>query len=113
MRWRQIKNPTTNKFEMVPVDAAARAEASVTVRGDIEPFVSPIDGTVVSGRRQYDEHCRKHNVVSAQEFTPEFYAGKAKERADFYEGKRTRQEIHRDRQQIYNTIIGLEKKNGS
>lgn len=30
---------------------------------DIEPFVSPIDGTVISGRAALREHCLKHNVV--------------------------------------------------
>lgn len=34
-----------------------------TVLGDIPEFVSPIDGTVVSGRAALREHCKKHNVV--------------------------------------------------
>ncbi|HWP12320.1 MAG TPA: hypothetical protein VNN06_10895 [Ramlibacter sp.] len=33
------------------------------VRDDIPPFVSPITGTVVEGRRAYENHCRQHNVV--------------------------------------------------
>ena len=38
-------------------------EAYHYVRDDISPFVSPLDGRVVEGRRAYDEHCRQHNVV--------------------------------------------------
>ena len=34
-----------------------------TVMGDLPDFVSPIDGTVVSGRAGLREHCRKHDVV--------------------------------------------------
>jgi len=33
------------------------------VHGDIPAFVSPLDGTVVEGKRAYYEHMRKHNVV--------------------------------------------------
>ena len=33
------------------------------VAGDIPAFVSPLDGTVVEGKRAYYEHMRKHNVV--------------------------------------------------
>jgi hypothetical protein len=34
----------------------------VYVRGDIPSFTSVIDGTLVSGRQQYLEHMRRHNV---------------------------------------------------
>lgn len=36
------------------------------VRGDIQEFVSPLDGTAISGRRQYEEHCRRYNVVPTE-----------------------------------------------
>ena len=36
---------------------------SHAVRGDMPDFVSPIDGTVVSGRAALREHCLKHDVV--------------------------------------------------
>jgi hypothetical protein len=34
---------------------------------DTDSFVSPIDGTVVSGRKGLREHCKKHDVVPTQE----------------------------------------------
>lgn len=37
------------------------------VRGDIPDFVSPIDGSVVSGRAGLRDHCRRHNVVPTSE----------------------------------------------
>jgi hypothetical protein len=33
------------------------------VCGDIPAFVSPLDGTIVEGRAQYENHMKKHNVV--------------------------------------------------
>lgn len=41
--------------------------SAAVVRGDIPDFVSPIDGTVVSGRAGLREHCRKHDVVPTEE----------------------------------------------
>ena len=47
----------------------ARQEQSSApaILGDMAPFVSPIDGTVVEGRKAFREHCLKHDVVPTQE----------------------------------------------
>jgi hypothetical protein len=37
------------------------------VMGDIPDFVSPIDGSLVSGRAGIREHCKKHGVVPTAE----------------------------------------------
>ena len=105
-RWRQ--DSKTGK--LIPIDEAARRrDCSATVMGDIESFVSPVDGSVISDRRQLREHNKRNNVVSADEFTPEFYARKAKERADFYQGKRSPAEVLKSKQQIYETWIQAER----
>ena len=44
-------------------DGAGELRKSASVMGDLESFVSPIDGSVVSGRAGLREHCRKHSVV--------------------------------------------------
>ena len=108
-RWRQKFNKETGKHELVPVDDAARKADGIAVHGDIEPFRSPIDGTVISDRKQLREHCKRHGVVPAAEFSPEFYARKAKERERLYNGERTRQEIQRDRMRI-NEIINQHER---
>jgi hypothetical protein len=33
------------------------------VQGDIPAFVSPLDGTIVEGKRAYYDHMQKHGVV--------------------------------------------------
>lgn len=51
-------------------DKAELSEASSdtpAILGDIPEFVSPLDGSVVSGRAAYREHCRRHNVVPSEE----------------------------------------------
>ncbi len=97
---------------MEPRDDAARRVTSTAIHGDLEPFVSPIDGSVISDRKGLREHNKRHNVVSADEFTPEFYASKAKERADMYKGRRDARQVQRDRMEIHEIISTLEKRNG-
>jgi hypothetical protein len=46
--------------DQIPDDPRSKSAA---VYGDLPDFVSPIDGTVVSGRAGMREHCRKHDVV--------------------------------------------------
>ena len=107
-RW--IQHPETGK--LVPAEEYIRPRsAGHFIQGDIESFVSPIDGSVISDRKQYDEHCRKHNVVNAAEFSPEHYARKAKERERVYTGERTKEQIHQDRCRI-NEIFNQAERNG-
>lgn len=53
---------------------------------DLEPFVSPIDGTIVSGRVAYAEHCKKHNVTNVADYK-ESWAKAAEERARLFSGQ--------------------------
>ena len=47
--------------DIIPDDAGCNRATSVL--GDLPDFVSPIDGSVVSGRAGLREHCKKHDVV--------------------------------------------------
>jgi hypothetical protein len=106
-----IQHPITGK--LIPRDEYVRPkQIGHAIHGDIESFVSPIDGTVISDRKQYDEHCRKHNVVNAAEFTPEYYQRKAKERAAEYEGNRSTAERFEIKQQMWEITTRMERENG-
>ena len=110
-RWRQKILPDGTS-EFVPVDDAARAQSSSAyVHGDIQSFVSPVDGSVISDRRQLAEHNKRHGVVSSNEFDNEFYDRKAEERARHYQGevRERKQEI---RQEIYDNMIRAEREAG-
>lgn len=43
------------------------ANPSGQIINDIEPFVSPIDGSIIKSRRGYRDHCKRHNVVPTAE----------------------------------------------
>jgi hypothetical protein len=52
---------------------------------DIEPFKSPVDGTIVSGRRSLREHNLRNNVTNAADFK-ETWEQARKDRESFYSG---------------------------
>lgn len=109
MRWRQ--DATTGK--LIPTDAAAaRRDGHSIHTNSFDAFRSPVDGSVITGDRSLREHNARNNVVNAAEFTPEFYESKAKERADFFQGKLTKQERHSRRQHIYDKWIQAERDHG-
>lgn len=41
--------------------------SGLAIQPDIEPFVSPIDGSVIGSRSKLREHCRIHDVVPTRE----------------------------------------------
>jgi len=82
------------------------------VHGDIEPFVSPVDGSVISDRKQLREHNSRNGVVSADEYSSDFLERKAKERADHAQGITSSAEKQERRQVIYENMIAAERKHG-
>jgi hypothetical protein len=48
-------------------ELAGSGNRSHAVMEDLADFVSPIDGSVVSGRAGLREHCKKHHVVPTAE----------------------------------------------
>lgn len=52
---------------MVEIDLAAERSDAPAVRDDIEPFISPIDGSVVASRSALRDHMGKHDVVPYDE----------------------------------------------
>ena len=82
MRRRYRWNPETQRQEEILPTSPIEG---VTIMPDIEPFVSPVDGTVVTGRRALREHNKRHNVTNVADYREEWQQ-KAKERERFYSG---------------------------
>jgi hypothetical protein len=75
----------------------------------MEAFISPVDGSLVRNKREYDDHNRRNGVVNAAEFTPEFYAEKAESRARHHNGEYTKAESHARKSEIYETMQRMER----
>lgn len=67
-----VQDPKT--LELIPKDEyyANRSEASFYVIGDIEPYQSMVDGSMIMGRRQHREHLRQHGCIEVgnEKLTP-------------------------------------------
>jgi hypothetical protein len=109
MRWKQSLNKESGKYEFIPVDEAAR-KVSTAIHGDIVSFVSPVDGSVISDRKQLREHNERNNVVNSSEFDQGFLDRKRKERDRLYTGQHTTAEKFERKQEIYNNIMRLERE---
>ncbi len=62
--------------------------SGLTIMPDLQPFVSPVDGSVISGRAAMRDHFKQHGVTNVADYKNE-WADKAKERERFYGGDTT------------------------
>ena len=113
MRYRQIWNKELQKSEFIPIDAAARNRETISaIHGDIQPFVSPVDGTVISDRRQLREHNKRNNVVNTHEFDQGFLDRKQKERERLYTGEHTPAEKLARKRELYEVFARADREHG-
>lgn len=114
MRWRQQVNKDGSST-FVPMDDKAveldrlQGKNLNIIKGNFEAFKSMVDGRLIATQRDYDRHNKENNVVNAAEFDDAHYEKAAKKRADFYQGNRTRDEIFKARQAIYNDWVEIER----
>ena len=87
-RQNYVQHPKTGKLVRAEdVDwPRYRFKRSYQIMPDIDPFVSPVDGSVVSSRSTLRAHNDRNDVVNFHEFDGH-WEKKAKERADFMNGK--------------------------
>jgi hypothetical protein len=103
MRWKQIWNEETGKYEFIAVDGSARRSEQSAIHGDIQSFVSSVDGTVITDRKQLREHNKRNNVVNTAEFDGH-WERQEKVRDRHYTGEHTREESFKRKQELYNIM---------
>lgn len=81
MRKRYIYDKLLKKMVEIPIGRSS----GVIIMGDLPDFVSPIDGTVVHGRKGLREHEKRHNVTNVSDFK-ETWAKQARDRERFFNG---------------------------
>lgn len=80
-------NPDTKEMEEITYDEPT--ERAGIIMGDIEPFVSPVDGSVISSRSVLREHMRQHGLAHTEDYNkPGGFWEKSKQaRADYLAGR--------------------------
>jgi hypothetical protein len=76
-----VQDPITGK--LIPKGEYVRARpTSAYIQGDIDNFVSPIDGTTITDRGQLRRHMDEHGVTNSQDYSPAFLLDRSKKRDD-------------------------------
>lgn len=75
-----VQCPITNK--LIPVEEYRRPQNGITIIGDIEPFISPVDGSLISSRSQLRDHNRRHSVTDQRDYGSDWFKRKARERTE-------------------------------
>ena len=84
-----VLDPETKK--LVPKDEYYAKKAFHNLQtftiNEIRSFVSPIDGTIIDSPGKLKAHNKKHGVTNIQDYGPEYFERKAKERDRILSGK--------------------------
>jgi hypothetical protein len=97
-----IQDPITRK--LIPAQEYRAAKENLHyVHGDLESFVSPIDGSVISDRGHLRAHNKKHGVTNPRDYGQDYFEKKAYERQDALKGtsKKARAERIEDIQRAF------------
>lgn len=84
MRRRYIQDPKTGK--LIPAALYRRHDRIHYIQGEIEPFRSHVDGTMITSRRELREHNERNGVVDGGEVLQD-QAPHIKAREDYYAGR--------------------------
>jgi hypothetical protein len=79
---------SSEKQALVPIEEH-RSDDHTMIMPDIEEFVSPVDGSVISSRSRLREHNRKYGVTNTSDYKEE-WKKRAQDRADVFTGRADR-----------------------
>ena len=81
-----IQDPETGK--LIPKDEYDRHRYRAhMVQGDIEPFVSPIDNSVISSRSHLRAHHAQHGVTDSRDYSSDFLRKRSQKRVSEMTGQ--------------------------
>lgn len=73
------------------------------IHGDIDSFVSPVDGTIISDRSHLRAHNARHEVTNVREYGPDWFERRGKEKYNEQQGKTPQQ--RRERREAINRTM--------
>jgi hypothetical protein len=66
-----VQDPVTGK--LIPKEMwHGQRQDGISIQGDLDPFVSPIDGRVISSRSHLRAHNSEHGVTDSRDYSQEF-----------------------------------------
>jgi hypothetical protein len=66
-----VQDPVTGK--LIPKEEwNGQRQGGISIQGDLDPFVSPIDGRVISSRSHLRDHNHRHGVTDSRDYSQDF-----------------------------------------
>ena len=91
-----IQDPVTHKLiprdEYYAREGGGNALDRLQIIGDLEPFLSPVSGEIITSRSQLREHNLRHGVTNTADYGPDWFTRKAKERNALLSGTSNKQD---------------------
>ena len=89
-----VQHPITGK--LIPKDEYVRPESHTAyIQGNIDSFVSPIDGRVIGDRKHLRDHNREHGVTNSADYSHDFMLKRSGERIERMTGQTKEDKQHR------------------
>ena len=74
-----VQDPITGK--LIPKEEwNGQRTGGVNIQGDIDPFISPIDGRTISSRSHLRAHNAQHGVTDSRDYSADFLRGRSDKR---------------------------------
>ena len=97
-----VQNPVTGK--MVEKERfQSKNDDFPAIHGDIESFTSPVDGSVISDRAQLRNHNKRHGVTNVQDYGPNWFDRRGREK--YQEQQGTTPQQRRERREAINRTM--------
>lgn len=108
MRRRYIQDKETGKLVEISQGSRSSQRKTAYVRGDIEPFVSHVDGSVIGSRSSLREHNNRNGVIQTSEYGEGNFCEPAAKKAREQKILGTHAETNKERR---NDVIAAYKEN--
>ena len=74
-----VQDPITGK--LIPKEEwSGQRAGGVAIQGDIDPFISPIDGRTISSRSHLRAHNSQHGVTDSRDYSKDFMRDRSDKR---------------------------------
>ena len=106
---RYIQDPVSHK--LVPADTYFRPQTfSHSIHGFHEPYVSPVDGSIISDAKSLRNHNARNNVVHTSEFNGAEQGRRQAERERLLKGEHTPAETLTRKRELYERFAEADRQ---
>ena len=97
-----VQDPDTGQLTLKKA-VSRDTQQFASILPTIEPFVSPVDGSIISDRSHLRTHNKRHEVTNVADYGPDWFDRRGKEKYNEQQGKTPQQ--RRERREAINRTM--------